>query len=202
MPLSWKTASEDQPAALVPQVLPWVVMAGEPYYSWLFGDAERATQVLSIWMVRPSSEVSVGRAQLLLCDNEIGGGFIALNGSDLKKARKADTIALLTIAPSIDRQALMSRLAAGKEIFSPVDDDEYYLSKIGVNAQFRRMGYGQILLERYIYEGRSRGYSRFRLDVHADNAEATRLYQRAGFQMSHTPSTDSPLKYYGMTLTA
>src|SRR5579884_3809310 len=134
MPFSWKTASENSPGDLVQQVLPWVLLAGEPYYSWLFGDAEHATQILSTWIERPSSEVSVLRSHLLFGGNEIAGGFIALSGSDLKKARKADAIALLTVHPSIDRQTLMSRLAAAREMFSPVDDDEYYRSKRSIPA--------------------------------------------------------------------
>jgi ribosomal protein S18 acetylase RimI-like enzyme len=199
MSFSWKTTEDGSASALISQILPWVLLAGDPYYSWLFGDAQHAMQVLNTWMARPSSEVSVLRAQLLARDNEIAGGLIALSGTDLKKARKADFIALLTGVSSVDRQQFIYRLAVARKIFSPVDDDEYYLSKIGVNPPFRRMGCGQMLLERFIHEGNARGYTRFRLDVHAGNVEAIRLYQRAGFETAQAHSTDSPLNYYCMT---
>jgi ribosomal protein S18 acetylase RimI-like enzyme len=94
----------------------------------------------------------------------------------------------------------MQRLANVSDLFSPVDDDEYYLSKLGLMPQFRGKRLGRMLVDRYIEEGVRRGHMRYRLDVHADNEAAIRCYRSSGFEIcQRTESQDGALKYYSMT---
>lgn len=184
---------------LVPQSLPWILEAGNPYYDWLFGDAQLTMRILDAWMRRASSEVSILRVRILMCDAEVAGGFIALDGLELKRARRADAVALITAVSGADRAGLIRRLTSATDLFSPVDDDEYYLSKMGLHSRFRGKGYGRELLDRYINEGNARGYVRYRLDVHADNIAAIRRYQGFGFQIADRARTrDGSLEYYSM----
>lgn len=192
-------ADVPDPYGLVPYSLPWILEAGNPYYGWLFGDAQLTRRVLDAWTRRASSEVSILRVQILMCDAEVAGGFIALDGLELKRARKADTVALLTAVSEADRAALIRRLASATDLFSPVADDEYYLSKMGLHSRFRGKGYGRELLDRYTNGGKSRGYTRYRLDVHAGNEAAIRLYQGFGFEIADSARTgDGTLEYYSM----
>jgi hypothetical protein len=77
----------------IPQVLPWLQEAGDPYYHWFFGGivpAERTPSLLAGWVRRRSSELSIERAVLLVTGDCALGGFIALGGADLQACRRAD----------------------------------------------------------------------------------------------------------------
>ena len=57
------------------------------------------------------------------------------------------------------------------------------------------------LLPQFLEDGHRRGFTRFRLDVSADNDAAIRLYQRIGFSIateSAIPGT--PIRYYSMVM--
>jgi ribosomal protein S18 acetylase RimI-like enzyme len=199
--LSYQTVTYAQnPEDLIQNALPWVVEAGNPYYTLLFGSAESTLRVLNTWMRRASSEVSISRVQFLIYESEFAGGFIGLGGDELRKARKSDGVALLNACSAADRPALIQRLANLSDLLSPIDQDEYYLSKLGVDSRFRGRKLGRALVERYIEEGKIRGYVRYRLDVHVGNEAAIRAYRSAGFRVrGRTESKDGALVYYSMT---
>lgn len=193
-------ADAPSPCDFIPASLPWILESGNPYYDWLFGDRELVLRFLAAWTVRSSSEVSILRSQIMLSDGEIAGGFISLAGLELKRARKADAVALATTISETERARVLERLSDATNLFSPVDDDEYYLSKMGLDHRFRGKGYGKELLSRYLEEGQTRGHTRYRLDVHARNAAAVRLYLDSGFQIARRGRTnDGAIEYYAMT---
>jgi ribosomal protein S18 acetylase RimI-like enzyme len=195
-----KAAHASSPEELVPQALPWIIEAGNPYYKALFGNAQSTLVHLQRWVCRASSEVSIHRVVFLVSDSEFAGGFIALSGGDLRKARRADSVALLTSVAPEDRPALALRLANVSELMPPVGDDEYYLSKLGLAQKFRGKRLARTLVDRYIEDGLHLGYSRFRLDVHADNEPAIRCYCSVGFRTDRrSQSQDGSLKYNSMT---
>jgi ribosomal protein S18 acetylase RimI-like enzyme len=184
----------------VTQALPWVLEAGNPYYESLFGGPAAAEKVLEAWMHRRTSEVSISRVQFLVSNEELAGGFVALGGGELRKARKADSIALLSSSMGLpDRETLIERMRSLSDLFPPVADDEYYLSKLGLRPQHRGKGLARILVERYLEDGRERGYTRYRLDVEAGNEIAIRCYQSAGFRFcGQSESEDGVFRYCAM----
>jgi ribosomal protein S18 acetylase RimI-like enzyme len=190
--------SSPNPEDLVRYALPWVIEAGNPYYSSLFGTAD-LTAILGSWMRRPSSEISILRTQFLLCEREPAGGLIALSGDELRKARKADSIALLKIVPADERKSLAARIANLSDLFMPVADNEYYLSKLGLQLPFRGKNLGRLLIDHYLEQGTLRGFRQFRLDVQMNNGVAIRRYESAGFAICHqAESKDGTLKYFSM----
>ena len=194
-----KAADMADAGHLVPHAIRWIIEAGNPYYDVLFGDASSTLTNLQKWACRGTSEVSIRRVEFLMSDSEFAGGFIALSGGDLRKARRADSIALLTSVAPQCRSALTLRLTNVSDLMTPVGDDEYYLSKLGLAHQFRGKRLARTLVDRYIEEGVRLGYSGCRLDVHADNEAAIRCYCSAGFEIcNRTESKDGALKYYSM----
>lgn len=194
-----KAADTPNAEHLVLHALPWIMEAGNPYYDVLFGDAVSTLSYLQKWACRGSSEVSIRRVEFLMSDLEVAGGFIALSGGDLRKARRADSVALLTSFAPQDRPALALRLTNVSDLMAPVGDDEYYLSKLGLAQQFRGKKLARMLVDRYIEEGARLGYSRYRLDVNADNEAAIRCYRWAGFEIDRrSQSQDGAFKYYSM----
>lgn len=167
----------------VPHVLPWLHEAGNPYFDWFFGNAQTAQSILGRWIVRPSSEVSLKRTVVLQEDGRIIGGIIGMNGTDLALCRKADTLALMRDWPPSDRESIVRRMRESAGLFHIPDAHHYYLSKIGLLPEARRKGFGRMLLEAFLVKGSAGGFTRFMLDVSADNALAVKLYMSAGFHV-------------------
>jgi ribosomal protein S18 acetylase RimI-like enzyme len=188
--------------AIVAEALPWVHEAGRPYYDWLFGGAEVARTVLARWMRRPTSEVYAGRVRLVREGERPVGGFLALSGRELADARRADALAVMTEFRAPGQKAVPSRLRQAGRIFVPVEADDFYLSKMGVNPTQRGRGRGRLVLEEYLEMGRARGLQRFRLDVWEGNEPALRLYRSAGFRELPTAAAeqDPDLRYVAMVL--
>ena len=60
--------------------------------------------------------------------------------------------------------------------------DEGYISNIAVSPALRKQGFGMALVQALKREGAIRGLSFLTLEVRVGNAEARRLYERAGFR--------------------
>jgi [ribosomal protein S18]-alanine N-acetyltransferase len=188
----------------IPQVLPWLQEAGDPYYRWFFGGiipTDRTQSLLADWMRRRSSELSIERAVLLVTGECALGGFIALGGADLQACRRADALAVLQAAGRQGQSLLRERIRDGRNLFGPVAADELYLSKLGVARGLRRAGYGAKILQRYIDRGAADGFRRFRLDVWAENRPAIGLYWSFGFQVVRELRNDrAGMTYLNMVL--
>jgi ribosomal protein S18 acetylase RimI-like enzyme len=176
-------SAETEPARDIPLALPWVHAASKPYVDWLFGDHAAAARALEQWMGRPSSEVFVGRAVLLLEESRPVGGFIALGGTELAGCRRHDAVATLASMPSDARAALLSRLRVGRELLPEPAADTLYLSRMGVLPHVRRRGYGKAILLEHLERGKRQGFTRFSLDVWSANTPAIALYTSAGFRL-------------------
>jgi ribosomal protein S18 acetylase RimI-like enzyme len=178
-----RLAGHPDAAALAPAVLPLIHEAGSPYFDWLLGGPSAARAALGSLLERPTSEIAPSNVTLLMDGDRVLGVYVALGGAELARCRTADGLALLQGAGSREsRVALSRRLAEARDLFPPVHEHDFYLSKIAVIRDQQRVGYGRALLERYVAEGVARGFARFRLDVSAGNPAALGLYRSAGFE--------------------
>jgi ribosomal protein S18 acetylase RimI-like enzyme len=205
MAWTFRPLSEDRNAGhWIPQLLPWVWEAGEPYYSWFFEGIAATDQpqpILAGWMRRRSSEVSLERTVLLVDEDRAVGGFIALGGLDLQACRRADTLAALQATSPGGRSLLAGRIRQSRELFGPVGADEYYLSKLWVAAGSRRAGHGARIVREYLRTGLAHGFRRFRLDVCAPNRAAVGLYLASGFAVLRESGDDQAgMTYLQMAL--
>lgn len=194
-------AEEPHAERFLDVVLAGVLQAGSPYLEWFFGGANEARSVLRGWMMRPSSEVFLGRAVLRTVGNVPVGGFLALGGTDLARSRQSDAVAALTQSGPEARGVVTLRIAAARELFPPVEADELYLSKVWVTAEARRAGHGAALVGEYLSAGGRRGFRRFRLDVFSGNLAAIRLYRSFGFEiLEERSSKRAGMGYTSMSL--
>jgi ribosomal protein S18 acetylase RimI-like enzyme len=194
-------AEEPRPERFLPELLPLVHEAGNPYFDWLFGGTRRAREELTRWMQRPSSEVALARTAVVTDGKAVAGAYIALAGDELRRCRTADAVALVASRRDEERYELRARLDAGRGLFAPVDPADWYLSKLAVHASFRRRGLGRELLTAYREAGENAGFRSFRLDVSHDNAAAIALYLARGFRIVHDGcSADGSLRYLAMRL--
>jgi ribosomal protein S18 acetylase RimI-like enzyme len=181
-------------------VLPWIKAAGDPYYDWFFQDDLTCNKFLCLWLQNPQSEIFIGRIQALFVGPLIAGGFIALDGEDLRKCRITDTKCLIAKSSLEQRRKILARLALSEGLFLPVSSDEYYLSKIAVDRGFESRGYGSLLMDMYLECGVKSGFSRYRLDVCVGNEIAIKCYEKFGFKTANESTTkNGELKYFSMT---
>jgi ribosomal protein S18 acetylase RimI-like enzyme len=188
-----------EPDRYVAEALPWVHEAGCPYVDWFFDGREAARAAVEEWMHRPSSELFIGNAVLLMDGDRSLGGFIALGGADLRSCRAGDMVAAASAVPEEQREAMMGKVMAASPLFAPTADDEFYLSKIGVVRAKRGAWHGSAILSEYLLTGARAGYRRFRLDVSADNTTAIQLYRSVGFEAEQEGSADG-MRYLSMAL--
>jgi ribosomal protein S18 acetylase RimI-like enzyme len=185
---------------LIVRLFPYVHEAGNPYFDYIFGGQDTARQTLDRWMRRASSEVFFERATLLRVQSEPVGGFIAMRGAEVNTCRKFDMAALTMGCGRSEREGLLKRLEVVRNLFPPVDEKDFYLSKFWVDSQHRGAGYARKLINAYLAVGRAQGFQRFRLDVCADNEPAIRAYRSAGFSVTHESSIpEAGLRYVAMT---
>lgn len=64
----------------LPAVLSWVHEAGNPYFDWFFGGAQRARRVLRTLIGSDSSEIAIRRVSVLLEEDTAIGGFMPSRG--------------------------------------------------------------------------------------------------------------------------
>lgn len=179
--------------------LAWIHEAGNPYFDWFLGTPERARAVITRWFGHPAAEIAAARVRLVQEEGRDLGGFIALDGKALRKARRADATMLLPAFPKEERADLLTRLKASDALFRAPDDDEYYLSKMGVLPAARGRGCGKVVLAAYLAAGTAAGHRRFSLDVAADNIAAQRLYENDGFRtVAETSIPATPIRYVSM----
>ena len=194
-----RLAEEEDAQRFIPETLPWIHEAGNPYFDWIFGGSESARGHLADWMKRDSSEVSIRRVILLREKGTGVAGFVALSGVDLAGCRKADSLALAKIEPA-ERQRLLTRMSAARGLFPPVDPGEFYLSKMGVLPVHRGRGLGRRLVETFLEVGENARFRRFRLDVARENRLAKELYASFGFEVTQECSSENGrLAYAAMT---
>jgi ribosomal protein S18 acetylase RimI-like enzyme len=185
--------------ALISHALPWILAAGQPYFDWLCGSREAAERTVTMWMRQPSSEVSIQRIQFILCGSEIAGGIIGLSGAELKRARSADLNSFWKTLDLNSRGTLIGRLSQSLAAFAPVEEDEYYVSKVGLARSFQARGLAKMLVEHCIDQGTALGFSKFRADIETENKPSLRCSRATGFEIFYTgQSADGALKYHAL----
>lgn len=187
------------PEQYVDDILPWLHEAGNPFYDWLYGGPEATREILTKMLTRRSSEMWIGRVSLLFDGSKPIGGFIGTSGELLTRCVSADMLALLRRAPAEQRVSFATRTKAALGVFPPVDADQYYLSVIGICADYRGRGLGRRLVEEFLTQGNNAGFQRFRLNVMADNQPAVSLYRSFGFEpVGQCMAAEGQQKYYIM----
>ena len=192
-------AHEPEPERSISAVLGWLPDSAGSYLDFAHGGRAGALRVLARCLARESSELSIRRVTLLLDRDQTVGGFLALSGADLSTCVRADSRAMLMETDRAYRGELAARLRSISKLRPPVDDDVFYLSKLGVVAERRGEGLGRALALEYIAAGSRAGFCRFQLDVESDNRAAISLYESIGMsRVSESTSEDGRICLHRM----
>lgn len=70
---------------------------------------------------------------------------------------------------------------------------------MGLHPTFRGKGFANILVEKYLEEGKRQKYKRYRLDVFSENVAAIHCYEKHGFKIDKkSESKDGAMIYNSM----
>lgn len=181
------------------EIIPWVRQADRPFYDiFLLGiDAEIT---IGRWLQRHSSELSLQRTRLLIADDCIAGGYIAVAGSKLTGCRQADLLDLARQMGEHSYTELRARMDDLSTLFAPVEDHDFYLSKLGICPRMEGRNLEKHLLDDCLHRARQGGFGQVRVDVPEHNAASRGFYEAHGFQPIYRgKSRSSDLRYLSMT---
>lgn len=179
-------------------IVPWLHQAGQPFYN-IFLDGADPDSTLRRWLMRRSSELSLQRIRLLITDDRIAGGYVSLSGRDLPGCRQAD---LLDLARSMGTESytrLRDRMEDLRDLFAPVEENDFYLSKLGLLPQKDSPSLRQVLLDDCIRRATQGGFRRVRVDVPEQDRSRRDFYGGQGFDAIYRgKAPTSNLKYLAM----
>lgn len=180
----------------------WIHEASNPFADWYFGDREVAGEVIAEWTRRPTSELYLDRALFLIDEREAPlGVLIGMGGRELAHCRRADFAAFCAdLGEGPEAEAVIDAvMAAARNLFAPVDDDEFYISRVATAPNRRGQGLGRKLVAGAVEFAKATGFRKFRLDVSHDNDRARRAYGALGFEVdSISVHRESGLEYVSM----
>jgi GNAT superfamily N-acetyltransferase len=156
----------------------WILDAGSPHLEWLYLGDPLGTVVSYLDVER--SELWAGLVTALWDGDTVVGGYVAVDGAELARRRRADTMQLVKWTAVAERPELRRRLEASQDVYLPVDPEHRFLSKIGVRPAWRGRGLGGELIDAFVLESFERGFECVRLDV-LRGSLAHGLYERRGF---------------------
>lgn len=171
-------------ASRLAKIVPWVLSAGRPYYDHFLA-GYGMEPIIARWLTMSTSEISLKWSRLLIADDDIAGGYIALPGRILNQCRQAD---LLDLARQLGRNSysqLRKRVRDLHPLFSPIENDSLYLTRLGILPHKRGQGLSHHLMKDSIAQAIAGGYPRLRLDVCEENHTARNLFEAHGFQTDH-----------------
>jgi GNAT superfamily N-acetyltransferase len=88
----------------------------------------------------------------------------------------------------------------GVSALSPRGENEGWVSKVFVDARYRRRGAAKALMADVVREGRVRGYARLGLQTRTVFREAIALYEASGWTRGASPSCGPCDRTYWLTL--
>ena len=180
-------------------IIPWVHQAGRPYYD-VFLEGVDAEQMLARWLQRRSSELSLRRARLLIADDHIAGGYIAVAGGELPGCRQADLLDLAREMGKLTYRQMRARMDDLGDLFAPVEEHDFYLSKLGVMPRMQGRGLNKYLMDDCLHRARQGGFGRVRTDVDENDEETRAFFETYGFRPIYRGKAKSgQLRYLSMS---
>jgi len=173
---------EENPLRYIHPVLRWIVDAEEPFASWFYQGRLAAEVAVEERLRRTSSELWIGGITQMLCGDQHVGGFVAMRGNMLRKCGALDILNYVQRLPSNHRVRAIEQIRRSFAPFPPVEDDVFFLSRLGMDPSFRGRGLSLHLVERFKADAMRARASCCQLNVFAENLPAVGLYHKAGFQ--------------------
>jgi len=104
------------------------------------------------------------------------------DGNQHKSLSLGSLVNMFLFFGPLEGWSVLARSLHIKSVMKRPRGGELYLSNLGVSPACRGRGIGAALMQSKVNEAKSRGYTRFGLDVAITNPRAENLYQRLGLK--------------------
>jgi GNAT superfamily N-acetyltransferase len=168
--------------------------SAKPYYTAYAGSERRALALLNALWARPGHAASYELCRVAVAGDQIVGlmaGFPVSDGDRLSRRFIRMTLRRL---PPWSWPHTFRHLRAAVSVSPHPPLDAYYVDALAVDADWRRRGVAQRLLEDAATQAREVGLYRLALDTGLHNAPARALYDASGFverEVRHAPDDRS-----------
>jgi ribosomal protein S18 acetylase RimI-like enzyme len=144
------------------------------------GSRELELKALRHWFVKTGNRFSHEFCTLALVDGTTAGLLLTLRGDHLEHLERTLVDGVLKVYKPIQLIRMLWRLMIlGRT--EEANRDEYLVSHVAVDLEFRRRGIASALLQRAEEEAKQQVFNKLVLEVETDNSGAIRTYEKFGF---------------------
>jgi ribosomal protein S18 acetylase RimI-like enzyme len=175
--------------------------ASAAYNEFVYRDRRQADDVGSLLLERGVAEFADGHTFELVHDDVLQGFISALTAQELRVCRMKSAMVIAKAGFFAEDPDLLRRMQLAAATNVPVEDGDYYISRVAVSPDFSGRGLAGQLLQKAEEQARSHGARRLLLEVAAGNDVALRLYSRHGFSTGEMRTATDPLSGRSLSLT-
>ncbi|MGL5417132.1 MAG: GNAT family N-acetyltransferase [Clostridium sp.] len=164
----------------------------DPEYEWGEGTEEERLTILRRLMLYKGNRFFYKNFKVLKRNEKIIGFFLAFGGKELKvKTIKSDMI--MYFYKKGKKHRIKFLIEVLKYLFyKECTLNEYYLSNIYIEEEYRGFGYSYILLEAVLNEAICRKYNK--LSLRANNHKLVEFYKKFGYKLENRNDLKMVLK--------
>ena len=162
-------------------LLPWIYESDRRFFDILLQDWD-FNEILPRWMVRDESEHGLHRTRLLIAEDRIAGGFVAMPGREVALARESDILDLVRHSDPRDWRKLRERVQDLYPLFGPIRPGDFYISRLSGLPSLKERGYDEVIVEEALNRARQHHVDRVRIDVDEANQRLCSICTAYGFE--------------------
>lgn len=171
--------------------VPLLFASGSAIFSYIFASSsDQARQVLHQAFTLPNHAFSYEHTQVAELDGLPAGLFIGYSGRLKKQADEKVHFAMARILPLQKLPKILVNVADFSRIKQDVAIADYYILGLSVLPEFRNQGVGTYLLTQAENQARSERCHTLCADIAYTNTTAKRLFERHGYQITCSKTTD------------
>lgn len=149
------------------------------------GDPDLQLKAFQKWFNDEGNRFSYQYAQIAEKYGIAAGLLLAFSGARLIPLELGCARQILKIYGLLGAIRMVNRNRALAD-YPEAEKDEYIITHLAVDENFRRQGIAKALLDRAAVDGAQLGFKKLVLEVEMDNHQAVGLYKREGFQVINT----------------
>ena len=149
------------------------------------GDPDLQIKAFSKWFADEGNRFSYQYTQIAEKYGIAAGLLLAFSGAELPALEMGCARQMFKIYGILGAIRMINRNRTLSD-YPEAEKDEYIITHLAVDENFRRQGIGNALITRAVEDATRQGFKKLVLEVEMDNSEAVALYKRQGFEVVNT----------------
>jgi ribosomal protein S18 acetylase RimI-like enzyme len=170
---------------------PLLFSCGPALFSYIFASpSDQSQDILCQAFVQPGHAFSYECTQVVEIGGQPTGLMVGYSGTIKRQVDERVHFVMARIMPLMKLPRILVNVADLSRIKQDVSAQDYYLLSMGVLPEFRNQGLGSYLLGQAEIQAHQAGCRAMCLDVTFNNRTAQSLFQRQGYQITVSKTTD------------